>query len=232
MKVTTARTATLVVLAFAWPALAAAQQPPNEPRPSSAEPSPERWYVEYNVNGGTITAKREIAANQNATGSHEQLFARLKSSPFVGAKVGVHGNRLGIEAGVFRTTEKIQVNNEFGVPFPNHGENITFAKADLLVYPFPRSAFEGVFRPYLSAGFGGNFFSIDTDNINDQENYANPTVSIGGGGKFRLGGKSSNFGFEVLLRYEQMFGKLPIQTGGFVMVSAGFVFTQFREAKP
>jgi hypothetical protein len=212
--------------------LAAGQQPPTSQQPSSPEPAPERWYVDYSLSGGNITAKREIAVDENATGDHERLFARLKSSLFVGGKVGAHGNRVGIEAGVFRTVEKIQVNNEFGVPFPNHGENITFVKADLLVYPLPRSAFDGVFRPYLSAGFGGNFFSIDTDNINDQENYVNPTASIGGGGKFRLGGKNSNVGFEVLLRYEQMFGKSPIQTEGFVMVSAGFVFTQFREAKP
>lgn len=155
---TTARIATLVFLAFAWPGLAAGQQPPTQPKPPSAEPPPEHWYVEYSLSGGTITPRREIAVNQNATGDHERLFARLKSSLFVGGKVGVHGNRLGIEAGVFRTAEKIQVNNEFGVPFPNHGENITFVKADLLVYPFPRSAFDGAFRPYLSAGLGGNFF--------------------------------------------------------------------------
>jgi hypothetical protein len=249
--VTTSTTATLFVLVFAWPSLVAAQQAPNQPTTAPAEASPSQqtsnqktapkdsssqdWYVEYSLSGGTITAKHEIAVNHNATGDHEQLFARLKSSPFVGGRVGVHGKWLGIEAGVFRTTEKIQVSNEFGVPFPNHGENITFMKADLLYYPVPRSAFNKVFRPYLSAGLGGNFFSVDTDNINDQENYVNRTASIGGGGKFTLGGKDGKEGnivFEVLLRYERMFGRSPIQPGGFVMVSAGVAFRQYQEPKP
>ncbi len=168
------------------PPAAAQQQSPS----SGANSTPaNNWYVEYSLNGGTVTTTNDISIRSNATGSHELLHGRLKSSLFVGGKVGAHGNRFGLEAGVFRTAEKIQVSNDVGVPFPNHGENVTLLKADVVLYPVRRTAFGGVFRPYLSAGFGGTFFSLDTDNINDQENYAKPTLSIGAGGKYKLGGE-------------------------------------------
>lgn len=226
MKVINIRIAALFILGFFCSAFLAAQVS-SENTPGSAEMKP--GYVYYSLNGGTFIPRREIAINQNATGGHELLFARLKPSLLVGARAGYHDGRFGLEAGVFRTTTNIQVDNEFGIHFPNHGEYITLVRADVLYYPL--STFHKEFHPYVSVGVGGNFFSIDTDNINDQENYIKPIISIGVGGKFRIGGNASNFGFDVFVRYEQMFGKAPIQTGGFVVVSAGLVYFQGQHEK-
>jgi hypothetical protein len=191
-----------------------------------------QWQIEYSVYGGTLTSSGIIGQDINATGNHELLTAKLKSSPFAGVKVGAHGDRLGIEAGILRSTNKLEVQNVFGVPFPNHGENLTMIKADCVIYPLRRSFAGGVFRPYGSVGLGGAFSSVDLDNIGDQDNFSRPLASIGVGAKFQLGGKDGVVQIEVLFRNDHIFGRAPIQSVDLRTVSVGIVYTQFLGLQP
>lgn len=195
-------------------------------------PSRSPWQIEYSVYGGTLTASGIVGEDVNATGDHEVLTAKLKPSPFAGVKVGLQGARIGLEGGVLRSTNKLEVQNVFGVPFPNHGENITMIKADCVMYPLRRSFADGVFRPYGSVGVGGVFSSVDLDNIGDQDNFSRPVVSLGVGAKFQLGGKDGVVQLEVLFRNERVLGSAPIRTADLRTVSVGIVYTQFRGLQP
>jgi hypothetical protein len=218
---------TVVVLGgTAW----AQEALPQEVAASASDRSP--WQIEYSVYGGTVTASGIIGEDINATGDHEPLTARLKPSPFAGVKVGIHGDRVGLDGGVLRSTNKLEVQNVFGVPFPNHGENITMIKADCVVYPIRRSFAAGLFRPYASVGAGGAFSSVDLDNIGDQDNFSRPLVSFGLGAKFQLGGKDGVVQLEVLFRNEHIFGRAPIRASNLRTVSVGIVYTQFRGLQP
>jgi len=199
---------------------------------SSASATRSLWQIEYSVYGGTLTLSGIIGQGVNATGEHEQLTAKLKPSAFAGVKVGAHGDRFGVEGSILRSANKLEVQNIFGVPFPNHGENITWIKADFVIYPLRRSSAGGLFRPYASVGFGGAFSSVDLDNIGDQDNFSRPLASIGLGAKFQLGGKDGVIQIEVLFRNEHMFGRAPIQTVDLRTVSVGIVYTQFRGLQP
>lgn len=214
--------AAVLINGFAW-----GQESPPPDTLTNTSPPPSQWQVEYSVYRGTVTASGIIGVDINATGDHEQLTAKLKSSAFTGVKVGVHGNRLGIESGLLRSENELEVQNEFGVPFPNHGEKLTMVTLDFLLYPLRQTALGGVFRPYVSLGIGGAFSSVDLDNIDDQDNFGRPLASYGLGSKFQLGGQDGPIQIEVLFKNEHMFRGRPIEDVDFRMVSVGVVYTQF-----
>lgn len=132
---------------------------------------------------GVWLAPGEVGRGRNATGGHEELIARW-SSGFALALQGAIETRLGgFELTGVMASSAVQVRNEFGVEFPNHGKRPFAWSANGLVYPLApllgrRSRLP---RPFVTGGLGGIFLSVDLDNVKNQTLYHSFHWSIGGG---------------------------------------------------
>ncbi|MCX6170195.1 MAG: hypothetical protein NTX65_12690 [Ignavibacteriales bacterium] len=142
-----------------------------------------RWVVGFQL-GGLIPSE-EISRNINATGG-EQLIGRLGNCGIFGGQFGLHNELLGFDVFGGFSTNQIEVKNEFGVDFPNHGSELGIVSGNFYVYPFHRILFDGKMQPYAMLTFGITFFSVDTDNINDKERYSPLAQGFGAGVKFEI----------------------------------------------
>ena len=132
---------------------------------------------------GASFAPAEIGRDTNATGG-EQLVAQMGDGVTIGFWLGLHNDLFGLQLDFGLRADHIQVENEFGTRFPNHGEQPLVYSATLVVYPLAplgRALRGGPVRPFATASVGGLVLSVDLDNIKDQTTYHLWHTSLGGG---------------------------------------------------
>jgi len=179
-----------------------------------------KW--ELGFYGGALLADKEVGRGRNAAGGQrEQLIGRLDSGGSVGLQFGRHSDLLGLEANLLSGARTVGVKNEFGVDFPNHGEQPVIYSGDILIYPFRTLLFGGRLRPYLTTGVGGALMAIDLDNINNKENHNALTWNAGVGMKY-LFGKEQNYFADFRLRNHRLSDKTPLHTINLQSVAVGF----------
>lgn len=131
---------------------------------------------------GVVLDAGDIGRHPNATGGHEELLARLDAGLGLGLYVGYESRFGGLELRGLGLSSPVEVRNESGVPFPNHGSRPFSWTAGLLLYPLAPVQRKGALvRPFVTAGLGGVLLSVDLDNVNDQTLYHSFHWSLGGG---------------------------------------------------
>ncbi|MGQ0734259.1 MAG: hypothetical protein ACT4QD_11450 [Acidobacteriota bacterium] len=138
---------------------------------------------EMGMDGGLLLAGKVVGLDTNATGG-EQLVGRLGHGGVFSARLGLHGDVLGIEAALTSVSSAIAVKNEFGVRFPNHGRPPALVAGRALLYPFRRALGSGRVRPFLAGGLVSALVSADLDNIDDQTFRLLPGWTLGAGIKW------------------------------------------------
>jgi len=180
------RTAGRRVAALLWLLLA------TRPQTLGGVQAPQRWApcvwcVTTGLAAGALLAPGEIGRAANATGGGEQLIAYLGDAFALGIRAGLESDVLGVELVLLLGANRVEVENEFGVRFPNHGEPPVLWTGSVLFYPlFPlrHTALGRRLRPFVVAGLGGAFVSVDLDNIEGQTLYHSWQESVGGGIRF------------------------------------------------
>jgi len=129
-----------------------------------------------------------LGRDRNAAGGQEELIARWSSGVALAVGGGLETRFGGLQLTGIMATSAVQVRNEFGVAFPNHGKPPVAWGADALVYPLaPLQGRRGrSVRPFVTAGLGGIFLSVDLDNIKNQTLYHSFHWSLGGGVRIAL----------------------------------------------
>jgi len=140
------------------------------------------WRWTTGVALGFLPGAGEIGRQPNATGGHEELIARLDGGIGWGFHAGFESRFGGLELRGVGTERPVEVNNESGVRFPNHGRRPFGWTGNLLLYPLaPLQRRSGRVRPFLTAGLGGVLLSVDLDNVKDQTLFHLFHWSLGGG---------------------------------------------------
>jgi hypothetical protein len=116
---------------------------------------------------GRSLSPLEIGRDVNRAGG-DTLVARLGDSAISGLRFELHNRFVGIAFNLFAWLKPVTVESEAGVAFPHHGEPPGLYLLEARLYPLGESAGARV-SPYVGAGFGGAFISVDLDNVNDQE---------------------------------------------------------------
>jgi hypothetical protein len=140
-------------------------------RPAPAQVSPPTWRVTSGAALALVLSPGEIGRHPNATGGHEDLLARLPDAGGLTLAFGVESDLLGFESRFVFGAAHVQVKNEFGVAFPNHGEPPLFSEIGVFAFPFfplRNSPLGRRIQPLVGAGTGALFASIDLDNIDGQ----------------------------------------------------------------
>lgn len=150
---------------------------------AQAAPAKQTWRWSSGVTAGALFAPGEIGRGENAAGGHEQLIARWGGGAAVGGLVGLEARLGGLEFRGLQATRAVQVENWFGVAFPNHGRRPFAWSASLLVYPLTpvESRRSRLPRLFLTAGLGGHVISVDLDNVKGQSLYHSFHSVLGGG---------------------------------------------------
>jgi hypothetical protein len=150
---------------------------------AQAAPASKTWRWNSGVTAGALFAPGEIGRDRNATGGHEQLIAGWGGGAAVGGHVGLESRLGGLELRGIQAISAVQVRNEFGVAFPNHGKRPFAWSAGLFLSPLaPIEARRSRLpRPFLTAGLGGHFISVDLDNQKNQTLYHSFHWVLGGG---------------------------------------------------
>lgn len=161
------------VLAAAAPVCAAPVAAEQEPRPSVSR--------EAAIHGGVLLIPGAIGRDVNRAGG-DVLVARAPTAPLLGARFEVRTRVAGLGVELAASQRRVQVANESGVDFPNHGGSPALYGLEGRLYPLAGTYSPA--EPYVSAGLGGAVVSVDLDNVNDQERYYPRTRSVGGGVKF------------------------------------------------
>lgn len=154
------------------------------PAPWTASVAPKQaWRWSSGVTAGALFAPGEIGRDQNASGGHERLIARWGDGAGLGGQVSLETRFGGLELRGLQATSAVQVRNEFGVAFPDHGKCPFAWSGSLFVYPFaPIEARRNRLpRPFLTAGLGGHLISVDLDNVENQTLYHSFHWVLGGG---------------------------------------------------
>lgn len=163
-------------------------------RLTGARESPRRWSTGAAL--GVAFAPGEVGRDRNKTGGHEQLIARWSSGVALGLYAGIETRFGGFELSVIQTTSAVQVKNEFGVAFPNHGKPPFVWTGNAVLYPLALVQRQGsrLLRPFVTAGLGGVFLSVDLDNIKNQTLYHSFAWSVGGGVRIATSPDDIRFG--------------------------------------
>ena len=182
------------------------------------------WKAEASFSAGALLGDDEIGRDVNATGG-EDLIASLDDGGAIAIRLGLHSEYIGLEGSLLFGTEQIEVENEFGVDFPNHGEVPFSISADVLVYPFGFSLFDGRLRPYVTTGIGGTLLRVDLDNISDKESYFLLTWNLGGGVKWVLD-KDGGVYLDARVTNHHVFEDDPIDSFDMqsILIGIGFRF--------
>ncbi len=179
------------------------------------------WTAYIALDTGFITAPQEIGRQVNATGG-EDLIAMLGNSATIGIRWGYGNDLLGFSVNLTWILNAVDVQNEFGVPFPFHGQPPGQAGIEARLFPFLRTLAGGRFRPYLSAGSGVMFLSVDLDNIQDQELYVLRVWSAGAG--FQIRRKDPDSYFYAEYRRHRISESFPVHSFVMNAVNLGFAF--------
>ena len=179
------------------------------------------WTAYMAMQTGIVTAPKEIGRQMNATGG-EDLIAMLGDSMNIGLGGGCENDLLGFSLNLVWILNAVDVQNEFGVPFPFHGESPGQALIELRLFPFLRTIADGRFRPYLSAGTGVMFLSVDLDNIRDQEFYMLRVWTVGTGFHLYRNGRDSYFYAEY--KKQRISKRFPIHSFDMNAVNLGFAY--------
>lgn len=147
------------------------------------------WRVGLGLSAGVLLAPGEIGRATNATGAHEALIGRLGDALALGGHLGIDSRHVGAELRLVLGTRRIEVKNEAGTGFPNHGEHPLLWSGNLLVYPLGLLQGSGsrLPRPLLAAGLGGAVLSADLDNVKGQTLFHSFLWSLGGGVRLGIG---------------------------------------------
>jgi len=167
------------------------------------------WRSDLSVFVGGFFAPVEIGRDINATGG-EQLIARLGDGVALGIHLAFRNDLFGVGLGIVTRPDQIDVENEFGVGFPNHAKPPVLIVGDLSICPFRGAFLGGRVEPYLTAGVGGGLFSVDLDNVNGETSYNLWLWSAGGGVRYYLAGQKRFFEFK--LTRSQLAGRGPIDS--------------------
>lgn len=174
------------------------------------------------VTVGASFAPAAIGRDTNATGG-EQLIAYLGDGLAIGFWLGIENDWLGLQLDLGVRADHIQVENEFGTRFPNHGDPPSVYSASLIVYPLAplgRDVRAGVVRPFATASVGGVLVSVDLDNINDQTAYHLWQHGLGGGVRVFVSDHEDGF-IEVAFREVRVRGHGPLAGFGVRSVAVG-----------
>jgi hypothetical protein len=155
-------------------------------------------------------APAEIGRDRNATGG-EQLIAFIGNGVAIG--LGLESQWLGLQLTLEARADHIQVENEFGTRFPNHGGQPAIYSATLLVYPLAplgRAIRHGSVRPFATASVGGLLVSVDLDNTEDQTTYHLWHYGLGGGVRLFVLDHDDGF-IELAFRSVRVRGHEPLQ---------------------
>lgn len=170
---------------------------------------------------GAMIAGKELARGVNATGG-EDLIAKLNHGAALGFRVGIHSALIGLEANLLSASNRVRVNNEFGIGFPNHAERPLVCSGDALLYPFRKSIRAGRFRPYVTSGIGGMLMSADLDNIDDQEAHGRLMWNAGGGVKV-FAAEAQGLYFDLRFTNHRLLGSNAIDLRS-ITVGVGYRF--------
>ncbi|HEV8612216.1 MAG TPA: hypothetical protein VGQ73_01825 [Gemmatimonadales bacterium] len=142
-----------------------------------------RWRWSTAAALGAWLAPGEVGRDRNQTGGREQLIARWSDGMALGLSAARETWLGGFELSGIQATSAVQVKNEFGVAFPNHGKRPFAWSANALLYPLGplQGRRSRLLRPFLTAGLGGVLLSVDLDNSRDQTPYHSFHWSVGGG---------------------------------------------------
>ena len=168
------------------------------------------WRPSMALAVGWVFAPTHIGRDINATGG-EELLARLGDRPLSGIRLGAENGPLGFEVGLTQHVVAIQVENEFGTEFPNHGRPpLRYAVAAVLLplAPLRGTAFGRHVQPFVKAGIGGWLVSVDLDNVHDQTFYHLWAPDIGGG--VRVFPRGGEFFIDVRFERSWVAGRGPI----------------------
>ncbi len=125
----------------------------------------------------------EIGRQPNATGGHEDLIARLGPGISLMIQAGREFRFGGAELRIGWSGRAVEVRNEEGVRFPNHGEPPLGWTGSIMVYPLAplQGRDESWFQPFVSIGGGGFMVRVDLDNIGGQTVYHSFQWTVAGG---------------------------------------------------
>lgn len=112
-----------------------------------------------------------IGRDRNAWGDREWLEASIHNTMALRMAL-IYGNDVvGIDINMSTMFSAIEVQNEYGVDFPDHGETPWTLGVSGYLNPFGRLIFNGRIRPVISYGVGLMHLSADLDNVDDQSSY-------------------------------------------------------------
>lgn len=159
------------------------------PKPAERHGPLGSWHPAAGFMLGASFAPAEIGRDTNATGG-EQLVAHLGDAVVLGLRGAVESDVLGLELVLLLGAKRVEVENELGVRFPNHGQPPVLWTGSLLLYPLfalRNTALGRRVRPFVVVGVGGAIVSVDLDNIKGQTLYHSWQGSVGGGIRFFSG---------------------------------------------
>ena len=201
----TVKTGQIAVALLAWLSVGSGTAARGQGVPAWASNRPR--VAEAGLDVGMSVAGVEVGRDTNATGG-EQLIARLGHGAVLGVRMGVHTASFGFDAAVTGTSAHVNVKNEAGVKFPNHGERPAVLSGRALLYPFRRALGGGQVRPFLAVGVAGALVSADLDNIEDQSLRLLPGWTFGAGVKWLTGSADGGY-LEVAVGEQRFRGVRP-----------------------
>jgi hypothetical protein len=138
------------------------------PAPARAEETAGEWQASGAFALGALAAPEEIGRDTNTTGG-EALIARLPEGPMLAVRSGFERGFVYLGGEWASPLLPIEVENDAGVDFPNHGQQPLLYALEAQVFPFGRRRIGGHLRPYAVVGAGGALLSVDLDNRRGQE---------------------------------------------------------------
>lgn len=180
----------------------------------------ERWEATMAVRFGAAGGAGEIGRDTNATGG-EPLIARLPDGPVLALRGAFEGRFVGLALDCASLLRPIEVENDVGVDFPQHGTQPFLYALEVELYPTGRGLLTGRLRPFLAAGAGGAVISVDLDNRRRQELTHHWLWKSAAGVRWRRRPGAAGF---LELRYEatRVRGDLPIADFTLRQATAGF----------
>ena len=167
--------------------LAAAQAPP---------PAPPAWRWRIGAALGFVPGPGEIG--------REELIARVGAGIGMGFQAGIESRIGGIELRTLGFSSAVEVEDQGGAEFPNHGRRPFVWTAGVTAYPLA-PVFRAGTGPFVAGGLGGILLSADLDNVEGQTWYHSFLWSLGGGARVAMGPEEPSWAPAFLeLRVERM----------------------------
>lgn len=160
------------------------------------------WQREGGIHAGLFDSDKEIGRDINKTGAPgEELIGELSDGVFVEMFYGMSKSQIAINANLWFTPwSSLDVHSDLtGADFPNHSEGGPWGLGiDMEVRPLGVHKKRGL-CPYVVAGIGTAWLSVDLDNAGGQSSYSLNTHRMGGG--FRYYHRDNNDDKFLEMRY-------------------------------